>query len=394
MTDKNANQNKKTDTDQKNTKSNLFTDFNFIQSLKETLNEKNFIKTTDIQSQSMPAMLAGKSVVGVSETGSGKTLAYVLPILQMLKSLELQNNPVVTEAQPRAAVIVPSRELGEQVSRVFKLFTHTTRLRVRTVLGGSTAASAKQNIKAPFDILVATPGRLIQLMDLELINLCDNRILIFDEADQMLDGGFLPDAERIASESARNLQLGLFSATVSNATQDLITSLFSKAEIIRSTNSQVVGQRNTVQTVKTLSTKNVMVPEGKRYPLMEKILNEKNDGSTLIFVNTRTQCDILFELMKKSGFECLCYRGEMDKVERRANLKLFRDGKIKLLISTDLASRGLDVDHIDRVINYHLPQQIENYLHRVGRTARAGREGQVINLVTDRDKILISRLDK
>ncbi len=377
-----------------NTKSNMFADFNLIQSLKDTLLEKNFTKTTDIQSRSMPALLAGKSVVGVSETGSGKTLAYVLPILQILKSLELQNNPVVMESQPRAAVIVPSRELGEQVSRVFKMFTHETRLRVRTVLGGSTAAAAKQNIKAPFEVLVATPGRLIQLLDQELINLCDNRILIFDEADQMLDGGFLPDAERIARESARNLQLGLFSATVSNATQELIASLFSKAEIIRSTNSQVVGQRNTVQTVKTLKTQNLTVPEGKRYPLMEKILNEKNEGSTLIFVNTRAQCDILFELMKKSGFDCLCYRGEMDKVERRANLKLFRDGKIKLLISTDLASRGLDVDHIDRVINYHLPQQVENYLHRVGRTARAGRDGQVINLVTDRDKILISRLGK
>ncbi len=377
-----------------NTKSNMFADFNLIQSLKDTLSEKNFTKTTDIQSRSMPALLAGKSVVGVSETGSGKTLAYVLPILQILKSLELQNNPVVMESQPRAAVIVPSRELGEQVSRVFKMFTHETRLRVRTVLGGSTAAAAKQNIKAPFEVLVATPGRLIQLLDQELINLCDNRILIFDEADQMLDGGFLPDAERIARESARNLQLGLFSATVSNTTQELIASLFSKAEIIRSTNSQVVGQRNTVQTVKTLKTQNLTVPEGKRYPLMEKILNEKNEGSTLIFVNTRAQCDILFELMKKSGFDCLCYRGEMDKVERRANLKLFRDGKIKLLISTDLASRGLDVDHIDRVINYHLPQQVENYLHRVGRTARAGRDGQVINLVTDRDKILISRLGK
>lgn len=377
-----------------NEKSNLFSDFNLIQTLKDTLREKNFIKTTDIQSQSLPALLAGRSVVGVSETGSGKTLAYVLPILQMLKTLEIQNNPVVVEAQPRAAVIVPSRELGEQVSRVFKLFTHTTRLRVRTVLGGSTAAAAKQNIKAPFDILVATPGRLIQLMDLELINLCDTRILIFDEADQMLDGGFLPDAERIATECARNLQLGMFSATVSNATQQLMTSLFSKAEVIRSSSSQIVGLKNTVKTVNTLSTKNLMVPEGKRFPLMESILNEKNSGSTLIFVNTRAQCDILFELMKKGGYECLCYRGEMDKVERRANLKLFRDGKIKFLISTDLASRGLDVDHIDRVINYHLPQQIENYLHRVGRTARAGREGQVINLVTDRDKILISRLGK
>lgn len=376
-----------------NLKSNLFSDFNLIQTIKDTLAEKNLIKTTDIQSKVLPALLAGKSVVGVSETGSGKTLAYVLPILQILKTMENQNNPVNMEAQPRAAVIVPSRELGEQVSKVFKLFTHTTRLRVRTVLGGSAAAVAKQNIKAPFEVLVATPGRLIQLMDLELINLCDTRILIFDEADQMLDPAFLPDANRIAEESARNLQLGMFSATVSKGTEDLIASLFSKAEILRSEHSQTLGVNKSVKTVDSLKTKNIKVLDGKRYPLFEKILHEKNTGSTLIFVNTRAQCDIVFELMKKSGFECLCYRGEMDKVERRANLRSFRDGKVKFLISTDLGSRGLDIDHIDRVINYHLPQQIENYLHRVGRTARAGREGEVINLVTDRDKFLISKLD-
>lgn len=376
-----------------NLKSNLFSDFNLIQSIKDTLAEKNLVKTTDIQSKVLPALLAGKSVVGVSETGSGKTLAYVLPVLQILKTMENQNNPVNMEAQPRAAVIVPSRELGEQVSKVFKLFTHTTRLRVRTVLGGSAAAVAKQNIKAPFEVLVATPGRLIQLMDLELINLCDTRILIFDEADQMLDPAFLPDANRIAEESARNLQLGMFSATVSKGTEDLISSLFSKAEILRSEHSQTLGVNKSVKTVDSLKTKNIKVLDGKRYPLFEKILQEKNTGSTLIFVNTRAQCDIVFELMKKSGFECLCYRGEMGKVERRANLRSFRDGKVKFLISTDLGSRGLDIDHIDRVINYHLPQQIENYLHRVGRTARAGREGEVINLVTDRDKFLISKLD-
>lgn len=372
----------------------LFSEFDLIESLQSTLIEKNFTQTTDIQSKTLPKLLSGQTVVAVSETGSGKTLAYVLPILQILKNLETAKDPVIMEAQPRAAVIVPSRELGEQVSRVFKMFTHSTRLRVRTVLGGSTAAAAKQNIKAPFEVLVATPGRLIQLLDLELINLCDNRILIFDEADQMLDAGFLPDAERIARESARNLQLGLFSATISKSMEDLMSSLFSGVEVIRSEHSQQMGSNKKVKTVQTLVTKNLSVIEGKRFPLMKKILDEKNTGSTLIFVNTRAQCDVLFELMKTNNYDCLCYRGEMDKVERRANLRSFRDGKVKFLISTDLASRGLDVDHIDRVINYHLPQQMDNYLHRVGRTARAGRKGLVVNLVTDRDLPLIARLDK
>jgi superfamily II DNA/RNA helicase len=137
-----------------------------------------------------------------------------------------------------------------------------------------------------------------------------------------------------------------------------------------------------------------MVPDGKRFPLLEKLLSKPNTGGTLIFTNTREQCDKLAELMTQAGHKCSVYRGEMDKVERRLNLIQFRNGEVKFLISTDLASRGLDVDHVERVINYHLPKELENYLHRVGRTARAGRTGTVFNLVTERDKPLLKSLEK
>lgn len=364
---------------------NAFSKFKFLGTIQATLVEKALITPTEIQSLALPALLDGKSVVGVSETGSGKTLAYALPILQMLKKIENDGDPVTENGQPRAVVVVPTRELGEQVSRVFKPFTHTTRLRVRTVLGGTTLEVAKRNVSGPVEILVATPGRLVQLMSRGLIKLSDVRFLVFDEADQMLDQGFLADATKITNDCPPYRQLALFSATVSASVQDLMNTLFSEAEVIRSKGSSRV--------VSTLTTVNKNIVDGKRFPVLQKLLAEKTTGGTIIFTNTRDQCDALAELLTNEKIKCLIYRGEMDKVERRANLKAFRDGKVEILISTDLASRGLDVDHIARVINYHLPKEMDNYIHRVGRTARAGRKGTVVNLVTERDATLMSKVD-
>ncbi|MEI8255057.1 MAG: DEAD/DEAH box helicase [Deltaproteobacteria bacterium] len=363
----------------------LLADFALLPTLQTYLAEHNFITPTEIQSRAMPALLDGRSVVGVAETGSGKTLAYVLPVLHALKVLENEGNPVTVEGHPRAVVVVPTRELGEQVSRVFKPFTHTTRLRVRTVLGGTTMEVAKRGIKGPFEVLVATPGRMIKLLEEGLLNLSDVRLLVFDEADQMLDQGFLPAAARIVKACPPDRQMALFSATVSPAVQEIIRKLFAGAEVIRSEGSHRV--------VASLTTLNRTVVDGRRFPILEDLLGEEVTGGTLIFTNTRDQCDKLARELEQSGHPCVIYRGEMDKVERRNNLKAFRDGKVGLLISTDLASRGLDVEHVGRVINYHLPQQLENYLHRVGRTARAGRPGVVINFVTERDEALVGQLD-
>ncbi|MBI3557834.1 MAG: DEAD/DEAH box helicase [Deltaproteobacteria bacterium] len=364
---------------------NSFAGFKLLASLQGTLAEKGLVTPTEIQSRATPALLEGRSVVGVAETGSGKTLAYALPVLNLMKSLENKGQPVTVDSQPRAVVMVPTRELGEQVSKVFKIFTHATRLRVRTVLGGTTPEVAKKNLLGSFEVLVATPGRLVRLLDRGLVSLGDVQILIFDEADQMLDQGFLPDAQHIVGVCPPERQLALFSATVSPAVESLMAKLFAGAEVIRSQGSHKV--------VASLITENRKVIDGKRFPLLETLLASPVPGGTLIFTNTREQCDTLAESLKDKGHTCAIYRGEMDKIERRANLKAFRDGKIELLISTDLASRGLDLEHVGRVINYHLPKEMDNYLHRVGRTARAGRKGLVINLVTERDKALVSQLD-
>jgi superfamily II DNA/RNA helicase len=281
-------------------------------------------------------------------------------------------------------VVVPTRELGEQVTRVFKPFTHTTRLRVRSV-SGATLEIARRNVNGPFEVLVATPGRLIKLLELKLLDLSEVRFLVFDEADQMLDQGFLPSAHRIVEACPPVRQMALFSATVSPKVEQLIAELFSDAEVVRTEGSH--------QLVKGLTTRNLRVPDGKRFPVLEDLLQDSVEGGTMLFTNTREQCDKLAKEMDKAGYSSAIYRGEMDKVERRKNLKLFREGKIQFLISTDLAARGLDVEHVGRVINYHLPQQMENYIHRVGRTARAGRKGLVVNLVTERDEAFVAKLD-
>lgn len=361
-----------------------FDDFKLLPSLQETLREKGLIMPTEIQDLTLPELLDGHSVVGVAETGSGKTLAYVLPILHLLKTLENDGKSINVDKQPRAIVIVPTRELGEQVSKVFKTFTHTTRLRVRAALGGMTMEVAKKNIAGPFEVLVATPGRTLKLLERGL-TLNDVRVIVFDEADQMLDQGFLPTATRIVDACPPTPQMVLFSATISPSVQKLMTKLFSDVQVIRSEGSHRV--------VPTLTTQNELVINGKRFPLLENLLSKGVKGGTLIFTNTREQCDKLAAQLEAKGFKGAIYRGEMGKVERRSNLKKFRDGQIDILISTDLASRGLDLEHVGRVINYHLPKEVDNYIHRVGRTARAGRPGLVINLVTERDKRLVGRLD-
>ncbi len=364
---------------------NSFTDFGLLPSLLKTLKEKRISKPTEIQANAIPMLMGGQSVVGVSETGSGKTLAYALPLLHLLKSLEADGDAITEAGTPRAVVMVPTRELGEQVSKVFKTLTHDTRLRVRPALGGMTLEQARRNTSAAFEVLLATPGRLVQMLEQELISLNDVRMLIFDEADQMMDQGFLPDSNYVVGACPQDLQMALFSATVSTAVQELMNNLFASAEVIRSKGSGKV--------VSSLVTKNMIVEDGKRWPLFEKVLSQKVAGGTMVFTNTREQCDKVAKELTDKGHACVIYRGEMDKNERRMNLKKFRDGKVDLLVSTDLAGRGLDLDNVGRVINYHLPKEMENYLHRAGRTARAGRKGLVVNLVTERDQRLMSQLE-
>lgn len=362
-----------------------FADLPLLPTLLASLAEQGLTVPTDIQAQTLTPLLDDRSLLGVAETGSGKTLAYVLPLLHKLKTLELNGSSVSAAGTPRGLVLVPGRELGEQVSRVFKGLTHATRLRVRVVLGGSKKKIARQSVAGRFEVLVATPGRLVQLLDSGELSLSDLRTLVFDEADQMVDPGFLPVARRLVDDSPSKVQLVMFSATLPKTLDAVVNSLFPGTPVrVQTDGSQ--------RLVRTLTTVNHNVVNGRRREAMVEVVAQDANVGTMVFVNTRAQLDKVAEWLDDEGIAFSSYRGQMDRLERRRNLARFREGEVSILLATDLGGRGLDIDRVERVINVHMPQGVENYLHRVGRTARAGREGLVVNLVTQRDQPLLAKI--
>ncbi|MFT4625604.1 MAG: ATP-dependent RNA helicase RhlE [Myxococcota bacterium] len=364
-----------------------FVDADLLPSLVETLTAQGLTRPTEIQAKTLPLLLAGKPLVGVSETGSGKTLAFVLPMLHWLKTLELEGSSVSEPGTPRGLVLVPGRELGEQVGKVFRGLTHDTRLRVRMALGGSPKRVARKNVAGKFEVLVATPGRLLQLVDSGELKLGDVRIVVFDEADQMLDPGFLPVALRIADTCPSTVQLVMFSATFPESLQAVVTALYPvPPEEVRTAGSHHV--------VPTLMVENWTVIRGRRFDVLRPLLMEHRSTGTLLFTNTREQCEGIADWLHGQGIPYVVYRGQMERLERRKNLAMFRSGAVSVLIATDLGGRGLDIERVERVINVYLPREVNNYLHRVGRTARAGRSGTVINLVTERDAPLMAELQR
>ena len=364
-----------------------FFDTPLLSSLINTLAKQGINKPTDIQIKTIQPLLNDRSLMGVSETGSGKTLAYVLPLIHKLKTLELAGSAVSKSRHPRGLILVPGRELGEQVSKVLKSLTHETRVRVRTALGGSKKKVSRKSVSGMFEILVATPGRLDNLVTSGEVNLGDVRTVVFDEADQLIDPGFLPVAKRMLRACPHKAQLVMFSATLSSDLERVAHKLFPTTPVfIRTDGSQ--------QLVKTLTIVNHSIINGKRSETLIGLLKKKPVVGTMAFVNTREQLDKVASWLVDESIPFTIYRGQMERSERRANLKRFRNGDVSVILTTDLGGRGIDIDRVERVINVHLPSDVDNYLHRAGRTARAGRTGLVVNLVTQRDQPLMAKLKK
>jgi len=364
-----------------------FSELPILPSLAKSLAEQGIKKPTEIQAKTIVPQLERKNVVGVAQTGSGKTLAYVLPMLHTLKCLEEEGSAVSQPSQPRGVVLVPARELGTQVGKVFKSLTHGTRLRVRMALGASAKKTARQSVAGKFEVLVATPGRLSQLVASGDVSLVDVRSVVIDEADRMLDASFIPVVQKILRSCPTGAQLVLFSATLPKSMDQAVASLFSKPPL-------VVRTRGSQRVVPTLSVEYRPIVEANRYDAVRQIIESNPERGTLLFVNTVRQCDALAEWLDEQDLDHVMYRGQMDRVERSTNLRSFREGDVSVLLTTDLGGRGLDIDRIACVVNVHMPADVDTYLHRAGRTARAGRPGLVVNLVGQRDHPLVAKLRK
>jgi superfamily II DNA/RNA helicase len=360
-----------------------FDDPSLRSSLRQTLQELGLTEPTEVQQLALPALLDGASAVVVAPTGSGKTLAYGLPLLQRVKQLEEDEGVVPRAGSPRGLVMVPGRELGEQVARELKRFTHQTRLRVRTVLGGVPLRKARSQVEGGVEVLVATPGRLGQLLDGGHVHLDALRMLVFDEVDELLEGGGADVVRRIPSDGT--VQRVAVSATLSRRVQERVEALFDAAP----TWLEASGVGELVPTLRVV--RRPVGPQG-RLATLKEVLDDDPVAPTLLFVNTRDQVDEVAAFLEGQGYAFVTYRGELDRTARRVQLRRFLQGEVGLLLATDLGARGLDLPDVERVINVFLPRERERYLHRAGRTARAGEDGLLVDLVADRDDARLATL--
>ncbi|MGH2813143.1 MAG: DEAD/DEAH box helicase [Actinomycetota bacterium] len=349
-----------------------FRQFGVSEKVVEALALRHIHGTFPIQALVLKDAIAGRDVLAKSQTGSGKTLAYAIPIVERITR---------ERAGASALVLVPTRELATQVAQEFRGIAETKGLKVATVYGGiGIAPQAKEAAKA--DILIATPGRLLDLVRRRLLRLDQIRICILDEADRMLDMGFLPDVGKILSMLPKKRQSMLFSATLDGEVGSLAA---------RYTTDPVLHQITEVRPVVSEAVHRFVTAEGsqKIAVLVRELASER--GLTLIFVRTKRSADRLARTLKSEGFMVQALHGDMTQPARERTLARFESGKADVLVATDVAARGLDLEHITHVVNYDAPEDEIAYVHRAGRTARAGRGGEVLTLVTPGEEADVGR---
>jgi len=329
----------------------------------EALARRNLHAPFEIQSMVMPDALAGKDVLAKSRTGSGKTLAFAIPIVERIKP---------GGARPKVLVLVPTRELCVQVTEEFRAIGQARDLRVASVYGGTKLREQSEKA-AKAQIVVATPGRLQDICERKLIRLDSIEVLVLDEADRMLDMGFQPQVDRIVRMIPSKRQTMFFSATL-----DGTVGYMAKAYTTNPVMHEIVDER---QTVDEADHRFIPVDEHGKVDKLIEILKEDR-GLTLVFVRTKRGADRLTQRLKQRGVTALAMHGDLSQGQRKRALSRFDSGAVDVLVATDVAARGLDLDDITHVINYDPPQDHKDYVHRVGRTARAGRSGTGVTLVT------------
>ena len=351
-----------------------FNEFDFKEQLQKAIEEAGFKEPSPIQEQAIPVILAGKDIVGQAHTGTGKTAAFGLPILNKLKG----------KSGVEAVVIVPTRELAMQVSDELYRFGKFLGINTATVYGGQAYARQIKLIENA-SIIVATPGRFLDLLRGEKIDIKPD-FVILDEADEMLDMGFLDDIKEIFTFLPKERQTLLFSATMPTAIKNLAKTILNEPEFITLTKSDVTNAKIT-QTF-------YVVDERERDDALIRLYDFKNPSKSIIFCRTKKEVDRLSTFMVSQGFMAKGLHGDMEQRQREEAIRAFKTSKLEILIATDVAARGLDVNDVSHVFNYHLPFDSESYVHRIGRTGRAGKEGVAISIVTPHEFRMLQKIEK
>lgn len=359
-----------------------FASFNLHEKLMNSVLSQNFSQPTEIQSAVIPLILQGRDLMASAETGAGKTLAFVLPALQCLMQPSSKEG-----IGPRVLVLTPTRELADQVSEVARKMAKFSSLKVGTITGGVPYHGQENLLRRPLDFLVATPGRLIDHMNQGRVDFSRVELFILDEADRMLDMGFMKDIEKIFNPLPKDRQILLFSATLEGPVQQIAHRFLKEPEKVQLTSakkenlliSQVVFQADNYR---------------HKLALLDKILGEGELWQAIVFISTKRGAKELAAELSAKKVACAELHGDMKQSKRTQTIDRMKRGYIRVLVATDVAARGLDVKNLSHVINFDLPKTGEDYIHRIGRTGRAGEKGTAISFVAPKDWSLLTQIER
>lgn len=346
------------------------------------INDIGYTEPTPIQAKAIPQVLSGIDLLAGAQTGTGKTAGFALPLLHLL-----HNNPRQSRAgQPRCLILTPTRELAAQIEDSIKSYSKYLALKSMVIYGGVNINPQISRLKKPLDILVATPGRLLDHVGQKTLDLSAIEILVLDEADRMLDMGFIRDIRKILALLPRKRQNLLFSATFSDAIKELADSLLNNPAFVE------VARRNTASELVEQTVH--LVRQSDKRDVMSHLIHQHNWQQVLIFTRTKHGANRLAEKLSKDGIQAAAIHGNKSQSARTKALAQFKEGDIRVLVATDIAARGLDIDHLPQVVNFELPNVPEDYVHRIGRTGRAGSPGAAVSLVDSEEIKLLKGIER
>jgi len=362
-----------------------FSDFGLSQDILRALTEQGYTHPTPIQAQAIPIVLQGRDVMGAAQTGTGKTASFSLPIIQNL--LPSANSSMSPARHPvRALVLTPTRELAVQVAENVAAYSKHTPLRSTVVFGGMDMKPQTEILRRGVEIVIATPGRLLDHIEQKNVSLAQVQMLVMDEADRMLDMGFLPDLQRIINMLPKARQNLMFSATFSPEIKKLASSFLNKPVSIEVARSNATADKVTQVVYK--------VAEEHKRDAVAHILRQRELKQVIVFSNTKIGASRLARGLEQEGMKATAIHGDKTQQERMQALDAFKKGEIDVLVATDVAARGLDISDLPCVVNYDLPYNAEDYVHRIGRTGRAGASGDAISIYSDKDERLLADIEK